>query len=40
MGLLALLSLLLSLYELSRKSMDIDVAFAREFTWDIESKER
>jgi hypothetical protein len=30
---------LLSLYELIRKRMDTDVAFTREFAWDIESKD-
>ena len=31
---------LLSLYELLRKHTVTDVAFTREYTWDIESKER
>jgi len=31
---------LLSLNELLRKRTDTDVAFTREYTWDIESKER
>ena len=31
---------LLSLYELIRKRTDTEVAFTREFTWDIESKKR
>jgi hypothetical protein len=31
---------LLSLYELIRKRTDTNVAFTREFIWDIESKER
>jgi len=30
---------LLSLYELLRKRIETDVAFTREYTWDIESKE-
>jgi hypothetical protein len=30
---------LLSLYELIRKRNDTDVAFTKEFSWDIESKE-